>query len=204
MLRFRFDVIWVGLLVIVSIGALRPPARLNVDSPKTGEILQGVIPVTGSTVVTGFRSYEVSFTYDRDDSQTWFLIQQGGETIQGGTLAVWDTTTITDGDYRLRVQVFLENGQTEEITISGLKVRNYSAIEAPAVSPTQATAMVITGTPAAAPTLLPTPTPLPENPASITSGRLVTSLLWGLVLVLALFLLIGVYLGIRSARRKRK
>ncbi|NPV76806.1 MAG: hypothetical protein HPY59_10590 [Anaerolineae bacterium] len=204
-MRIRIHLFLLAYL-LTGIFLLRPPARLFVVSPQPGEVLQGVIPIIGSTVTPGFLSYEVSFTYDREDSKTWFLIQQSNESVQDGNLAVWDTTTITDGDYRLRVQVFLEDGQSEDLIVSGLRVRNYTPIEQQPTSeslqppPLQETDT----TPAISATMLPTPTPLPENPAQITSKGLANSLLTGLALAAVLFLVFGLYLARRNSRRRRR
>lgn len=185
---------------------LRPPARLFVTSPQPGEVLQGVVPIIGSTVAPGFLSYEVSFTYDREDSKTWFLIQQSNVNVPDGNLAVWDTTTITDGDYRLRVQVFLDDGQSENLIVSGLRVRNYTPVEQQPTLETQQTPSFQTpdDIPTVSTVLPPTPTPLPENPATITSKGLANSLLIGLVLATGVVLFFGLYFAWRNSRRRRR
>lgn len=204
-MRIRVHLLFLVYL-LAAVFLLRPPARLFVASPQPGEVLQGVVPIAGSTVTPGFLSYEVSFTYDREDSRTWFLIQQSNESVQDGNLAVWDTTTITDGDYRLRVQVFLQDGQSEELIVSGLRVRNYTPVEQqPTSESLQTPTSQETGaTPTVSATLPPTPTPLPENPAQITSKGLANSLLTGLALVAVLFLAFGLYLARRNGRRRRR
>ncbi|MCC6146088.1 MAG: hypothetical protein IT308_00820 [Anaerolineaceae bacterium] len=194
------------LLLISGAFLLRLPARLLVLSPKAGEVLQGVIPVAGSASGADFLSYEVSFTYDREDSKTWFLIQQSNEPVQEGTLAVWDTTTITDGDYRLRAEIILKDGQSEELIVSGLKVRNYTPVEpqsTPDIQQHVVTATIddVGVTPTSQPLM---PTPLPENPAQITSGGLAKSLLVGLGVAAGIFLLLIVYMAVRSSHRRRR
>jgi len=51
--------------------------------------------------------------------------------------------------------------------------------------------------------LLPTPTPLPGNPATLNSSQLALSGVQGVVFVLALFGLFGLYLALRSLNRER-
>jgi hypothetical protein len=204
-MRIHISFLLLGAMIAGAV-FLRPPARLSVVSPESGDILQGVVPVTGSTVVTGFKSYEVSFTFDREDSNSWFLIQQSNEPVQDGNLAVWDTTTITDGDYRIRVLVSLENGQTEELIISGLRVRNYTPVEFPTVAFAEKTETIepVGTIPVLSITQPSVSTPLAQNPARVSLSVLVSSLTGGLVFVAALFIFLGLYLAIQSNRRRRK
>jgi len=51
--------------------------------------------------------------------------------------------------------------------------------------------------------LLPTPTPLPANPATLNSTQLALSGVQGVVFVLVLFGLFGLYLALRSLNRER-
>lgn len=204
-MRIRIHLIGI-VFFMAGVFLLRPSTRLFVASPQPGEVLQGVVPITGSTVTPDFLSYEVSFTYDREDSRTWFLIQQNNESVQDGNLAVWDTTTITDGDYRLRVQVFLRDGQSEDLIVGGLRVRNYTPAEQQPTSETlqMPSFQETDAIPTTSVTLPPSPTSLPENPAQITSKGLVNSLLTGLGLVVLIFLVFGLYLARRNSRRRRR
>ncbi len=82
----------------------------SIESPVTGQAVQGSIAIRGSTGMDRFQSYEVNFSYEGDPTLTWFLIQEGTTPVQDGVLAEWDTTTITDGDYTLRLLVTLNDG----------------------------------------------------------------------------------------------
>ena len=66
---------------------------------------------------------------DVSDEGNWFLIQYSYEPVENGTLAVWDTSTIADGNYHLRIKVLLTDGRTRETIVSQLRVRNYTAVE---------------------------------------------------------------------------
>jgi hypothetical protein len=80
---------------------------------------------------------EVSFAYGSDAGRTWFLIQESQQPVSGGALATWDTTTLTDGDYDLRLLVSLKDGTQQQVVVKGLRVRNYTPVEAssPTVTP---------------------------------------------------------------------
>ena len=179
--------------------AVRPIAAqsgLAVNTPRQGEALQGVVTVKGTSDMTGFLSSEIAFAYAGDPTGTWFLIAASSQPVEDGTLATWDTTTITDGDYVLRLRVYLTDGTNLDVTVANLRVRNYTPVETPTPAPTalQAT-LVLTATPMATP--FPTPTALPRNPAALTPADISTSIVWGGLAAVLLLLVLGVYLWLR-------
>jgi hypothetical protein len=185
---------WLGFFQFV----LEP----QISSPQEGSALQGVVTITGSTNVDGFDSAEISFSYDDETSANWFLIQRSTDPVESGALASWDTTTIADGVYRIRLSVHLKNGQTLETITSRLRVRNYSAVETSTPAPQSSvmpastpTLPMVTRTPRA------TPSPAPTNPARITPQGLEISLIQGVLAGLAGFLALGIYLFIRHLSR---
>jgi len=185
-------------IILVHMGVY-PAAFITaprVDYPKDGQIVQGVVLITGSSNINGFQSAEVSFSYAgmAEAEGDWFLINQSDEIVESATLAVWDTTTLADGNYDILVRVILQDGRARQTVVSGVRVRNYSPIE--------------TGTPAAEQTARPqfssttvvvqqsalvTPTKLPSNPVSLTSGDIVRNLARGAGAGVGLILLVGIY-----------
>ncbi len=173
------------------------PDLPQLNAPLPGSALQGSVTVSGVTDLPDFQSAEVSFSYTGAQPESWFLLQQMHAPIKAGQLAVWDTTTIADGNYRLRLQVFLTNGKVLEATISGLRVRNYTSVETS--TPTSAGAMTATR-PAMTATPLPvtttpraTPTALRSNPAQVQPGNLETSLGLGIGVTVLVFILLALY-----------
>jgi len=184
-------------------GAPRSVSAPRLDTPRPGDALQGVVTITGSTDLENFRSAEVAFRYESDPENTWFLIQQSSQPVSNGPLAQWDTTTIADGSYRLRLQVLRSDGSLVETQVSGLRVRNYSPVETatPGFDPAAESPGV---TPSPTATLLPpTPTPFPPNPAQVTPEGLAFGLLQGGILGVALFLILAIVLAVRSLARRR-
>jgi hypothetical protein len=145
----------------------------------------------------------VGFAYQHDQSNTWFLIARGDQAPADGTFATWDTTTITDGTYQLRLRVFLSDGRTLESKVVGLRVRNYTAVETS--TPEPLVTSVAGGTATLPADYIPvgqTITPLPANPAQVTSANLGDSLVRGGLIALLVFLILGVYLGLRGLFRR--
>lgn len=171
--------------------------------PQPGQPLQGVIHVTANITVPDIESVELSFAYAGDTTQTWFLIAELTLPLEGEKLAEWDTTTITDGNYVLRLVVVTRNGRRFTTTVSGLRVRNYSPIETPTPTASATLAPEDIPVPTFTPTLTATPvpptaTPLPPNPAQVTTGDIANSLGRGALGVVAFFALIGVYVSVRK------
>lgn len=192
------------VMVITLLSQLWKPGSaadgVLISSPRAGDALQGLVIINGNTDVTGFQSAEVAFNYLGGSPQNWFLIQQSKTAIKDGALAVWDTTTIADGSYRLRVQVLLQDGKTLEAVIENLRVRNYTPIEtktpdskpigtAPGATPTR-----ITITPRS------TPSPFPSNPLEIKPVQITFSVVEGIAAAMAGLILLGLY--VRAKRRR--
>jgi hypothetical protein len=181
--------------------------RLVILSPLPGQAVQGKVAINGSTAVDGFQSYELAFAYSQDPTDTWFLIQEGDSPINEGQIAQWDTSTITDGDYSLRLTVTLVDGRQLTTVVSGVRVRNYTPIETDTPAPTSTLAPGAISTPNITPSLtatpLPaTPTPLPTNPASLSMNQVISSWGKGALISLGVLVFLWVYQGIRHLMRK--
>ncbi|HEY5270165.1 MAG TPA: hypothetical protein VII97_07495 [Anaerolineales bacterium] len=169
---------------------------LVIVAPRPGDVLQGVVPIAGSSDVTGFVSAEVAFTYADDPTGTWFLIAVNNQPVFNDMLATWDTTVITDGDYVLRLRVYLTDGSSREAFVSGLRVRNYTPVETTTPIPLAPEA---TPLPTVTPTTIPFPTPtaLPRNPATLAPTDVSASILYGGMAAILTFVIIGIYLWLR-------
>lgn len=187
-------------------------ADILITIPAPGTPLQGTIAIEGSTTIEGFLSWEITFSYVSDTSGTWFLIDEGDGQVANGVLTQWDTTTISDGDYNLRLTVFLQGGRREHFVVHNLRVRNYSPIETITPTPTlTSTPYTETPQPSLTPTITiqptetpvpDTPTPLPTNPIIITQDDINNSLIRGAAGALAAFIMIGLYLSIKQIFRR--
>ena len=179
---------------------------LIITSPETGQFVQGLAIITGTVTVLGFSSYELSFAYKDDPTGTWFTLQNSSLPVFEGELGIWDTSTLTDGDYTLRLRVFLLDGSEQETTVSDLHVRNYTPMPTPTSTVTATafsklvvpTAQLLATAPATTTASHPTPTPFPPNPMAFEA----LSIFWALGrgAILALLLIFGVGLILRLRR----
>lgn len=172
-------------------------------SPQTGQVLRGITPVEVYTDLSGFEHAELSFGYTGDPTQTWFLIAASNQPVLDGVFAQWDTTTITDGTYTLRLVVFRRSQEPSEYRVEGLRVRNYTAVESPTPEATASdglTAEIALPTATFTPTLaLPTRTTFPTNPAVITLTQVGQSMGWGVLGLVAILVFVAGYLAVRRA-----
>ena len=186
------------ILAVPHPAAAQDEPGIVIISPRDGDVLQGVAPIIGVSAVEGFASAEISFAYADDPTQTWFLIQANDHPTKGDVLTTWDTSTLTDGVYVLRLQVVLQDGKRLDVTVTGLRVRNYTPAETPTPAPTKAAESTATFEPATAtPAPYLSPTPLPPNDASITTQEITSSLANGALTILTIFAFFGLILRLR-------
>jgi len=171
---------------------------IRITSPQSGQVLQGLVIVLGKSQITDFSSYEIEFAYQEDTTGTWFLLITSDQPVNHDTLIQWDTSTITDGTYKLRLTVTRKGGQQFQVYQENLRVRNYSAIETNLPIPHKPSLQI---TPSQTPVKTvspPTPTPLPPNPAQLTRQQIQSSITRGALMVVAFFLVIAVYRILRT------
>ncbi len=204
---YRMLVVVVALLCLAAPALAQAPAAPVIISPTDGQVVQGQVPIKGTTDLPNFSSAEVAFSYAVDPTHTWFTMQTASLPVTGATITIWDTTTITDGDYILRLRVILQDGSDQDTAIK-VQVRNYTVLPTPSpavtVTPTAEikipTAIVIvpTATPTAAPVAVPpTPSALPPNPAGVTAGEIFSGFWRGALLVGALVLVFAAIVRLR-------
>ena len=179
-----------------------PP--VSITSPAPGEVLRGQVNIIGSTDVPNFVSAQLDFSYAPDSAGTWFPLQTLSQTVFDSPLYTWDTTTITDGDYILRLRVFIADGSVQEVTIP-ITLQNDTRPTptlVPTAAPDEVTVLIPTPFLLAAsptPTELPrpTPTPLPANPVSLRQNQIYSSLGRGALVILGLFAVAGLIVRFR-------
>jgi hypothetical protein len=203
---------WLGWLVVFLVStsiSFAPAAEetIVISAPLPGDALQGVVTISGQMADSDFASAELSFAYSSQKlPKTWFPIQSFTQPGLAGKLASWDTSTITDGVYDLRLVVTLNDGTQKETVVPALRVRNYTPIETRTPSPTAVRIETLTQpSQTVTPTQTPIPatgTPLPTNPAGLHPTEFNISLLQGGAVALGLFALGGIYLGLKALFRR--
>ena len=180
-----------------------------IDEPVAGQKLQGKVDITGTTDAANFASAELAFAYASDPSDNWFAIQALPQPAPDSVLATWDTSFISDGDYKLRLRVTLQDGSFQDVIVTDLHIRNYTPD-----TPTPVVIVAITEIQAAlpfspptlvliteAPTQTPcsTPTQLPPNPVSLTTDKIFGSVQRGAFIIIVLFIIFGLLTRLRRS-----
>lgn len=203
LIAMRYFFVWVSFLYLswlsaVNTAAMQANFDVVIQSPVPGQAVQGVVEIRGNNDTFGFQSYQLAFSFDDDPTQTWFIIAEGDEPVQYDTLGQWDTTSLTDGAYTLRMSVEVENGEPVIVLVEGLRVRNYTPIETDTPGPTALPAAGETISPTSAATeAVPTPTDLAPNPAEFGQKQIRNALIIGLVLGAVIMAGLGLYSRLR-------
>jgi hypothetical protein len=182
---------------------LAQSANISIASPQSGDVLRGQVEIVGNMNVPNFSSAELAFSYASNPADSWFTIQTFPQPAQDPVIAVWDTTTVTDGDYTLHLRVYLQDGSSQDVVVSDLKIRNDDPLptETPAATlPAQFSTPLPTVTELSEPVLpiFPSPTPLPANPASVTSTSIYFNFGRGALITLVLFAFFSLILRLRK------
>ena len=190
-------------LFLLLIAAQDSPP-IAITSPAPDEVLRGQVTITGRVDIVNFTSVQLDFAYASNPTDTWFTIQTFSQPMVDPTLAVWDTTSITDGDYVLRLRVNFEDGTSQETTVP-IKIGN-DTFPTPTAEPTSTpeadaalipTPFLLAASPTPTEVPRPTPTILPPNPASLEGNQIYSSLGRGALVILGLFALAGLILRVR-------
>jgi hypothetical protein len=188
--------------IILLSGWMSPRASLDAEitSPRDGDVLKGSIEIIGTAAGDNFASAELAYAYADSENPSWFVIKQIDAPANVATLAVWNTTTISDGNYRLKLTVYYSDGSSSEYIVEQLQVRNYTAA---VVTPTaQPTSTIATSAPTftAAPSVA---TPFPENRAALSVDTVKKNLKTGAILGVLCVAGLGFYSLVRGWKRRR-
>ncbi len=194
MVRRWPGVTWHRLLILILAGTFFALAGVAyawqgqavIASPQPFSTLRGVISINGTAVHPEFQRYQLYFKSESAPDDWHFMFEQTNQ-VTNGLLGTWDTRSVSDGTYALRLRVVRQDGNYDETVANGLLVANSRPADTPTPTPTEATTSEpeATATSAVTPTpvvveqpQIATPTPRPAlvitNTAPITSSAAVT------------------------------
>jgi hypothetical protein len=96
------------------------PGKLILTSPEPGQEVSGVVTLIGTVDVDnfGFYKYEIA----PQGTETWATISAGRDIVQNDEVGLWDTSTLTPGDYQLRLEATDNQGQVYPPCIISVRV----------------------------------------------------------------------------------
>lgn len=140
-----------------STASAQTGSRVEIASPSANTVVRGVVQITGTAIDPNFRHYELDWAPDPPVNDSWTPVQPPvAQQVQNGILGVWDTTTVPDGLYLIRLRLVRHDELTLELQVR-VQVSNATPTPRPSSTP------------------LPTPTPRPGTP---TPGPSPTPLIW--------------------------
>ncbi len=145
------------LFLLLALSPYRVQAQQSgISDPKPGSTVAGVVQIKGTAVHPQFQRYELYFSPEPVTNNSWVFIGEAHRSpVVNGILGTWDTRSVPDGRYSLRLRVVRRDGNYDEFFSRHLLVSN--------TEPTATYTPEVTETPTR------TPTPLPPTPTIIIS-----------------------------------
>jgi hypothetical protein len=95
------------------------PGVINITFPKAGDEIKGSITLIGDANIPDFGFYKYEFS--PRDSESWLAVEANRKPVINDKLGTWDTTSIAQGDYQLRLVV--TDNQGNELPACVIPVR---------------------------------------------------------------------------------
>jgi hypothetical protein len=131
-------VFWIVVAVMVTgtrpvLGA--PPriddceAKARILAPAAGSTVSGIVQIEGTASLGDFVRYELAVA--PNGTQAWGNIGQGQQPLVNGQLGVWDSASVGDGAYAIRLRVVDMTSNYCEAVVTGINVQNSRPTEVP-------------------------------------------------------------------------
>lgn len=112
------------------------PIRIAIFSPGPGSIVSGNVSVLGSALHPQFLQYQLEYGPSVNPQNLWYPVSGVISTpLLDGLLGTWSTGAINDGEYQLRLRLFLRDGTTLSTVTGGIQVRNSRPTPIPTQTP---------------------------------------------------------------------
>ena len=155
----------IGLALLTgSQAGAQDAASARIASPKSGDTVSGNnVTITGTAANANLKSYVLEFASEDTNPDQWFPIAPPvTQPVTNGPLGRWDTTTIPDGKYQIRLRVVKRDGTQVIDVVKDVLVTNRQPTPLPTIPPTATLPGLVTPSPG------PSPTPAIQQPPSST------------------------------------
>ncbi|MBN2115019.1 MAG: hypothetical protein JW730_00505 [Anaerolineales bacterium] len=98
------------------------PDEIMITSPQSGTDVSGTVQITGTASVPNFAFYK--YEVARQGVQEWATISANREPRQNEELGEWNTASLTNGDYFLRLVITDNAGASLEPCVISVRVAN--------------------------------------------------------------------------------
>jgi hypothetical protein len=98
------------------------PDQIMITAPEPQDVVRGVVTITGTANVPnfGFYKYEIA----QVGTQNWATVSAARDPRVNETLGSWSTTSLTNGDYFLRLVITDNLGKELEPCVLAVRVLN--------------------------------------------------------------------------------
>ncbi|HEY4723510.1 MAG TPA: hypothetical protein VII92_16765 [Anaerolineae bacterium] len=133
----------IALVTVFSLALLAwpaqaaPPAQESqaaITSPVDGQEIAGTLAINGSASHPEFMRYELAFGPDPNPKDAWQVFSENNQPVANNVLGSWNTTSVADGTYMLRLRVVRKDSNYSEAFVRGLAVRNQQPTKTPTPS----------------------------------------------------------------------
>jgi PKD repeat protein len=112
------------------------PVSIVILSPIPGNVVAGNIQVLGSAMHPQFLQYQLEYGPDPNPGNLWYAatgpIQQP---VMNNLLGIWNTGTVQDGTYQLRLRVFLRDATSLSTVVNNIRIQNRVPTQVPSATP---------------------------------------------------------------------
>ncbi|MCB9451774.1 MAG: PKD domain-containing protein [Anaerolineaceae bacterium] len=113
------------------------PISIVILSPIPGNVVAGNVQVLGAAIHPQFLQYQLEYGPDPNPGNLWFPASGIVQTpVLNGLLGIWNTTTIQDSLYQLRLRVTLRDGTSLITTVNNIRIQNQVPTPIPSATPT--------------------------------------------------------------------
>ncbi len=180
--------VWAGSAVALLAAPAAQEPRPIIAQPAQNAAVRGEVQIVGSATHPQFQRYELYFAPWPPSDQSWVFIGDAHfNPVQLGLLGTWDSRSVTDGTYGLRVRVVKQDGNYLDSEPRTVEVANTRQVASPTPEVAEATVeplptpveevVAAPTVPVVVPTIdappteqRPTPTPEPEVTPILASG----------------------------------
>ncbi|HSA99464.1 MAG TPA: hypothetical protein VLE49_02355, partial [Anaerolineales bacterium] len=98
------------------------PDQIMITSPESGTDVSGTVKITGTADVPNFAFYK--YEVAPRGTQNWATISASRELVQNAELGEWNTASLTNGEYFLRLVITDNAGVSLEPCVIAVRVAN--------------------------------------------------------------------------------
>jgi hypothetical protein len=110
-----------------------PDPTAQMTTPADGAIVFGAVIIRGTVNVAGLQTYRLDYLTQPDGTAWQPIGRPISQTVREGVLGQWETASLKDGLYLIRLRVILRNGTVLEDYVTDVRVQNTQPTALPTI-----------------------------------------------------------------------